>query len=67
MKKVLSICAALVVCAAMSAQETQKLFLKLGEGWGEGTQKFSIYHFNSEIDNGWSDFMTLVEGDFVWI
>jgi len=62
MKKVLSICAALVVCAAMWAQDPVKLYLRLGDqGWEQSDAKFAVYYWNQDGD-GWSNFMTPVEG-----
>ena len=42
--------------------ETMTLYLKLSADWAGWPAKYAIYYFN-DATNGWSDFMTAVEGE----
>ena len=41
---------------------TQDLYLKLSSDWADWPAKYAIYYFN-DTENGWSEFMTEVEGE----
>jgi len=41
---------------------TQDLYLKLSSDWAGWPAKYAIYYFN-DTENGWSEFMTEVEGE----
>ena len=40
----------------------QTLYLKLSSDWAGYTEKYSVYYFN-DTENGWSNFMTAVDGE----
>lgn len=46
---------------APAEEESQELYLKISSDWSYPA-KYAIYYFNDGA-NGWSDFMTLVEGE----
>ncbi|MBQ7382391.1 MAG: hypothetical protein IJV61_05150 [Paludibacteraceae bacterium] len=46
-----------------SEPTTQDLYLTLSSDWAGWTEKFSVYYFKDENDNGWSGFMTAVVGE----
>lgn len=41
---------------------TQDLYLKLSSDWAGWPAKYAVYYFN-DTENGWSEFMTEVEGE----
>ena len=55
MKKISTLLVAVLCGLALNART---LYLNPGPNWGEASAKFAMYYFNSETDNGWSDYMT---------
>ena len=52
-----------VIYEGGSEPTTQDLYLTLSSDWAGWTEKYSVYYFKDENDNGWSGFMTAVVGE----
>ena len=60
MKKILS--AILLLCMSMAMWATKTLYMVPNSNWTQANAKFAVYYYNNTA-NGWSEFMTAVEGE----